>query len=290
MKNLISRREALQSSASLLASAMVLPSVFKEFKSMGIGIGACDWSIGKNYDVGGVEVAANLGLDGLQVNMGSAANDMHLRDPKIQKQYLDAFKKYNIKCSGLGLGELNGVPYKSDPRTDKWVEDSIDVAKVLGVKVILLAFFYKNDLKNDPEGTKAVIEKFKKVMPKAEAAGVTFGIESWLNEAEHMHIINEVGSPNLRVYYDVANSTTMGYPIYDEIRSLGKQKMICEVHAKENDFLLGQGKVDFQEVKKCLKEIKYKGWMQIEGAIPPGKPMFESYVENLRYLRSVFPK
>ena len=45
-------------------------------------------------------------------------------------------------------GELNNVPYKSDPQTDEWVWDSIDVAKSLGVPVILLAFFAKNDLRN----------------------------------------------------------------------------------------------------------------------------------------------
>ena len=288
MENIISRRQALQTTASLIGAGLSFPSFIQNYKKEGFQIGACDWSINSIDKPESGEMGANLGLDGVQVNLGNIANNMHLRDPKIQQEYLNNFKKNNIKFSGLAIGELNNIPYKSDDRTDQWVSDSLDVAKVLGVKTILLAFFGNNDLKNDEVGTRIVIEKFKKVMPKAEQMGITFGIESWLSAKEHLYIINEVKSPNLKVYYDVANSNHMGYNIYQEIRELGKQNMICEFHAKENDFLLGSGRVDFQEVKKCMDEIKYKGWIQMEGAVPVGKPMFESYIENRKFMKSLF--
>ncbi len=289
MENKISRRQAIQNTAVLLGAGLSFSSFIQKSSQDGFQIGACDWSIGQSANINAVEVASKLGLDGVQINMGMLANDMHLRDSKIQKQYLEAFQKYNIKPSGFAIGELNNVPYKSDDRTDQWVSDAIDVAKILGIKTILLAFFANNDLKNDEIGTQNVIKKLKKVMPKAEQAGIAFGIESWLSAQEHLYIINEVKSPNLKVYYDVANSNYMGYDIYAEIRELGKQNMICEFHAKENNFLLGTGKVDFQEVRKCIDEINYKGWLQIEGAVPKGQPMFESYLENRKFLKSVFP-
>jgi L-ribulose-5-phosphate 3-epimerase len=288
MGNIISRRQALISTATLIGAGFSFSSFIQNSKNEGFKIGACDWSIGKISSPEAAEVGAKLGIDGVQVNLGSVADDMHLRDPKIQQQYLSSFKKNSIKFGGLAIGELNNIPYKSDDRTDQWVSDSIDVAKILGVKTILLAFFGNNDLKNDYEGTRIVIEKFKKVMPKAEKNGITFGIESWLSAKEHLYIINEVKSPNLKVYYDVANSHHMGYDIYSEIRELGKQNMICEFHAKENNFLLGSGRVDFQEVKRCMDDINYKGWIQMEGAVPTGRPMFESYVENRKFMKSVF--
>ena len=286
--NLISRRQALQNTAALIGVGFTFSSFIQNAKQEGFGIGACDWSINKINESEAGDVGAKLGLDGVQVNLGNLANHMHLRDPKIQQEYTNNFKKNNIKFSGLAIGELNNIPYKSDDRTDQWVSDSIDVAKVLGVKNVLLAFFGNNDLKNDVEGTKIVIEKFKKVMPKAEQNGITFGIESWLSAKEHLYIINEVKSPNLKVYYDVANSNHMGYDIYSEIRELGKQKMICEFHAKENNFLLGSGRIDFQEVRRCMDEIGYTGWIQMEGAVPTGKPMFESYIENRKFMKTLF--
>jgi sugar phosphate isomerase/epimerase len=89
------------------------------------------------------------------------------------------------------------------------------------------------------------------------------------------------------VYYDVANSHQMGYDIYTEIRRLGRER-ICEIHAKENGILLGQGRIDFAAVRVALDAIGYEGWIQIEGAVPKGRDMFESYVENVRFMRGRF--
>jgi L-ribulose-5-phosphate 3-epimerase len=284
MEKIFSRRDVL----ATLGLGFTFSSFVQQSKKQGFQIGACDWSIYKMDSPDAADVATQIEIDGVQVNLGSLSNNMHLRDPKIQQQYLQNFKKNDIQFSGLAIGELNTIPYKSDDRTDQWVSDSIDVAKILGVKVILLAFFGNNDLKNDETGTRIVIEKLKKVMPKAEQNGITIGIESWLDARELQYILTEVKSPNLKIYYDVANTNHMGYNIYAEIRELGKQNLICEFHAKENDFLLGSGRIDFQEVKKCMDEINYKGWIQIEGAVPIGKPMVESYIENRKFLKSVF--
>jgi sugar phosphate isomerase/epimerase len=283
-----SRRDALRRSVALLGAAG-LAAFFKPedaFAARGrFRIGACDWSINKRDDVTSLALGAQIGLDGIQVNMGSAANDMHLRRPEIQRSYLDAARKHRLQIGGLALGELNNVPYKADDRTDAWVHDSIGVAKALGVKVILLAFFSKNDLRDDQAGQAVVIDKLKAVTPEAEKAGVILGIESYLSAADHMKIIEAVGSKNLQVYYDVRNSADMGYDIYQEIRWLGKQGQICEFHFKEYDALLGGGIVDFRKVREAIDEIGYRGWVQIEGAVPKGGDVTQSYVANNAFVR-----
>lgn len=251
-------------------------------------IGACDWSLGKQADVEALRVASELGLDGVQVSLGTAADNMHLRRPAVQREYQEAVARYGVAVSSLALGELNRIPYKEDPRTIAWVQDSPAAARALNCRVVLLAFFGKGDLKNDPQGTREVIRRLKMAAPYAERHGVIFGIESWLSAEEHLRILEAVGSPAVQVYYDVANSTKMGYPIYDELRTLGKQGLLCEVHCKENGALLGQGKVDFPRVHKILHEVNYHGWLVIEGAVPPGQSRFQSYQANLKYLRNLF--
>lgn len=290
-KDKMNRRELLKLSAAGfgLSAFDNLSELFSPNKN-GIKIGACDWSIGKANDVGAMELGKKIGLDGVQLSMGNTDNQMHLRQKLVQQSYKAAATKLNIQFSGLALGELNEVPYKSDPRAEEWVSDSIDVARDLGVKVVLLAFFSKGDLKNDATGQREVINRLKKVAPKAERAGIILGIESWLSAGEHMKIIDAVASENIKVYYDVCNSEQMGYDIYKEIRWLGKQGQICEFHMKENGFLLGTGKVDFKKVRSAIEDIDYKGWVQIEGAVPANQPIFESYVKNLDYLHSIFPE
>jgi sugar phosphate isomerase/epimerase len=291
---MLSRRKLLKSTLALAGISALYRDLLADpvsgYKArVRFNIGACDWSIQKANSIEAMKLGANIGLDGVQLSLGTVDNDMHLRRKDIQEAYKAAAKKHGVRIGGLAIGELNNVPYKSDPRTEAWVSDSIDVAKAIGVKTVLLAFFAKGDLKNDPEGQKVVIERLKKVAPKAERAGIILGIESWLSAQEHMNIIQAVGSKNVQVYYDVANSHQMGYNIYEEIRWLGKEQ-ICEIHAKENGYLLGQGKIDFKEVRKAIDDIGYTGWIQIEGAIPEKKEVLESYLQNNIFMRGIFPE
>lgn len=123
-------------------------------------------------------VARQLGLDGVQVSMGSVENDLHLRRADVQAAYRDAAAANGLRVGGVALDVMNHVPYKSDPRTEQWVGDSIDVAAALGVPVVLLAFFEKGDLRSDPEGQAEVVRRLRRVAPRAEKQGVILGIES----------------------------------------------------------------------------------------------------------------
>jgi L-ribulose-5-phosphate 3-epimerase len=275
----------------VLAAASLAPFVplFAGDPKPRFTIGACDWSVGKLADPAALEVARQIGLDGIQVSLGTVANDMHLRRPDVQQRYKDAAIKFGGKVLSLALGELNNIPYKSDPRTVQWVSDSIDACHAMGCRVILLAFFGNDDLRNDKAGTDETVRRLKEVAPKAEKARVILGVESWLSAEDHMRIIDRVGSTAVKVYYDVANSTQMGYDIYREIRWLGKQGQICEFHMKENRSLLGQGHIDFKKVRDAIDDIGYRGAMQIEGAVPPGGKLVESYIQNRKYLQGIFP-
>lgn len=284
-----SRRKMLghsaRAAAALSLGAVYAPLLAEPTKRR-IRIGACDWSIGKMGDPEAFAVARQIGLDGVQVSLGTAANQMKLRRPEVQKQFLEAATKEGLQVASLAIGELNEIPYKSDPRTIEWVSDSVDVCRALGVRVVLLAFFGNDDLRGDKAGIDEVVRRLKSVAPKAERAGIFLGIESWLNAEQHLEILDRVGSSAVKVYYDVCNSNDRGYDIYKEIRTLGHR--ICEFHAKENGSLLGQGKVDFRKVRSAMDDINYTGWIQIEGAIPPGQPMLASYQANCKFMREIF--
>ncbi|MCX6927643.1 MAG: TIM barrel protein, partial [Verrucomicrobia bacterium] len=210
-------RKSALAAAGLTLAAECAP-LFAATETRRFKIGACDWSIGKMGDPAAFEVAKQIGLDGVQVSLGTAADDMHLRKPEVQQQYKDAARKAGLEVASLAIGELNGIPYKSDPRTVPWVSDSIGVCTGLGVRVVLLAFFGNGDLRDDPAGIDEVVRRLKAIAPKAETAGVILGIESWLSAQQHVDILERVGSKAVQVYYDVCNSNDRGYDIYKEIR------------------------------------------------------------------------
>ncbi len=286
---MITRRELLKKATAFgLLSGIGFPDGYT-LPLKRLHIGACDWSLGKSSDPAAFEIAKQIGLEGIMVNMGSIENNMHLSAKNVQQAYLKESERTKIKISSLAIGELNSVPYKSDSRTEEWVADSIDVAKNLGVTVVLLAFFDKGDLRNDEVGKKEVVSRLKKVASKAEKMGITLGIESYLSASELTDMIQQVGSKSIKVYYDFRNSADAGYDVIKEIKFLGKNA-ICELHIKENGFLLGEGTLDWQKIANELKEIGYygDGWMQLEWANPKEANVIESYKKNVKFLNRMF--
>jgi L-ribulose-5-phosphate 3-epimerase len=255
-------------------------------KPKGFQLGVCDWTVGKTSRPESFDIAKRVGLDGVQVDFGRAENELPLFDAGLQQRILQRADQQQLRIASLAMGVLNNVPYKSDPRAERWVDRAIDVCKPMRANIILLAFFGKGDLKNDSEGTGNVVARLKNIAPKAEKAGVTLAIESWLSAAEHMAILDRIGSPAVKVYYDVGNSNHKKYDIYQEIRLLGWR--ICQFHAKDYDDLYGKGSIDFPRVREAMDAIGYRGWIVMEGIkMPLGVEASCRY--DADYLRTVFP-
>ncbi len=289
---MLSRRPFLKICSGSIAG-LAAPSVFAGPKS-DFRIGACDWSLGKKQDIAAFEVAAQMGLEGLQVSFSTPGSAFDLRDRKVREQYYRRSDETGIRISSLGMGILNKLPLATHPEAIDWVDDVIDVLATMrkerpgnAPKVCLLAFFGNGDINGRPQLMKTVIRKLKTVAQKAEDHGVVLGIESYLSADDHLKIIAGVGSTAIQVYYDSANSHKMGYNIYDEVVQIGGDR-ICEIHCKENGALLGQGKIDFVRFRKSLVRAGYKGWLIIEGARPRKADLVAAYQENFRLLDQVF--
>ena len=286
----ISRRTMLTRSAqaaAFAATAACFRPLLAAPQSRWFKIGACDWSLGKRSDPAAFDVAKEIGLDGVQVEMGTVGNDMHLRRPEVQKRYREAAQRTGLEIASLAIGEMNSVPLKSDPRAARWLCDSIDVCKALGLTVVMPACFANGDL--DMSKTAEIdhlVGVVKEAAPKAEKQGVVIGLENYLSAQDNMRIIDRIGSPAVKVYYDVGNSTDKGRDICKEIRTLGK--LVCELHAKDGGHVLGQGRINFKQVRKALDDIEYSGWLQLEAAAPHG--LIPDYTVQCKYLKGIFPR
>lgn len=282
----LSRRSAILTLGTILTTSYT-NSLFANKKPK-LYLGACDWSVGHRLSPAAFDNAKKIGLEGIQVSYNTNQDEVGLSNPQTLKSIQQASKKTGVKISSLAIGELNRVPYKSEPKTEKWVFNSIDAAKALGVKVILLAFFSDGDLRNDAVGKQEVIRRLKMVAPYAEKKGIILGIESYLTAEEHITIIDAVGSSAVKVYYDFRNAADAGNDVFHEVPLLGKSR-ICELHIKENGFRLGEGTMDWPRIARMVRDMDYQGWMQIEGAMPQKADIVETYIHNRKFLESIFP-
>ena len=286
----ISRRKLLlraAQTAGVVLGALPCGPLFASLRSREFKFGTLDGCLHKQSDPAAFDVAKQIGLDGVQIDMGAARNNMHLRRPEVQQQFREAAKRTGLEIASLTISKMCDVPLKSDPAAAPWLGQSVDVCKALGLKVVLVPQFGAGELDiHKPAEIDHLIKVLKEAAPKAEKEGVTFGLENYLSARDNMRIIDRIGSPAVKVYYDVGNSTDKHFNIYEEIPLLGD--LICEFHFKDGDFMLGKGRIDFQRVRRALDKIQYSGWIQIEAAAP--HEVVADYRTDLRFLRGLFPR
>ena len=163
------RREMIGRSARTLAAlacSTQLAPLFAAPEQRGFKIGACEWSLRKS-DPSCFEVAKAIGLDGVEVDLGRVANNLHLRQPEVQQAYREAARRQGLEIASLATAEFNNIGLKSEPRAAIWLLDAIEVARNLGLKVVLVAQFYKGELKDDKPGIDRTVELLKELAPRA---------------------------------------------------------------------------------------------------------------------------
>jgi len=146
---------------------------------------------------------------------------------------------------------------------------SLHNAKLWGSYSVLLVPAVVNPQTSYRDAWTRSQEQIRKLIPLAEELKIVIALEEvWnkflLSPLEFAHYVDEFKSPWVKVWFDVGNVVFYGYP-QDWIRTL--RDRIVELHLK--DFKrkddgyawvnLGDGDVDWAEVRKALAEIGYAG-------------------------------
>jgi sugar phosphate isomerase/epimerase len=277
----MTRRSALQ---TLLASGVFVRAASP--RSRGPRIGVTDWNLNLTGKIEAVALAAKLGFDGVQVSLGRTpvSDKLPLDDASIQADYSGAAKKYGIALSGTCLDILHVDHLKDNPRAQKWVADSIPITAHLNAEVVLLPFFGKAALAT-PAELDYVGGVLKELAPAAEKAGVFLGLEDTNSAEDNVRIMERAGSPAVKVYYDVGNSTNNGFDVVKELRWLGTAR-ICQMHLKDNPHYLGEGRIDFPAVMKAISDIGFQKFANLETDCP-SKSVENDMRRNLQYIRGL---
>ena len=171
------------------------------------------------------------------------------------------------------------------------MKTSLHNAKLWGAETVLLVPAVVNPQTRYADAWTRSQANIRQLIPLAAELKVIIAIEEvWnkflLSPLEFARYLDEFNSPWVRAYLDVGNMVLYGYP-QDWIRTLGKR--IVRVHLKdfkvkskgfspfEAEFVnLGEGDIDWSEVKKALAEVKYSGPVTCE--LNPGD---EAYLRDL---------
>ena len=279
---LITRRVFMGAGASTALATLGLRGLAAATK-VRFKIGVTDWNLKLEGKIESISMAKQLGFDGVQISIGKGTDKLPLADPALQKAFLAESERVDLKIASLCLEILHQNCLKSDPLGQRWVADSIPIAKAMGVRVVLLPFFGKCALQTAAEMDK-VGDILKELAPAAEKAGVILGLEDTISAHENVRIMDRTQSSAVLTYYDVGNSTNNGFDVVTEIRWLGSAR-ICEVHLKDNPHYLGEGRIDFRAVVDALADVGFDGWAQLETDSPGS--VEGDMRRNLKFIRGL---
>src|SRR5689334_832072 len=169
-------------------------------------IGVCDWMMLKRQKLGAFPLAQDVRADGVEVDMGSLGQretfQNTLGDAAVRKQFQDAARDNHLEICSLAMSAFYAQSFAERPTVPLMVGDCIATMKALGVKVVFLPLGVRGDLVKHPELRPAIVERLKSVAPAAEKAGIVIGLETALDAAGEIKLLDEIGSPAFQIYFN----------------------------------------------------------------------------------------
>jgi len=260
-------------------------------------IAVCDWMILKRQKLGAFKLTKEIGADGVELDMGGLGNretfDSKLGDPAVRQQFLDEARNQQVQISSVAMSGFYAQSFAEREGVDRMVQDCINTMQQLQVKVAFLPLGVQGDLVKFPHLRPVVVERLKAVAVQAEKAGVTIGIETALDAAGEVKLLDDIGSSSIQSYFNFANALEAGRDLQKELRILGKDR-ICQIHCTDKDgvWLKDNTRIHLPKVKKTLDKMGWRGWLVIERSRDAKDPrnVKWNFSANTTYLKSVFQK
>jgi len=293
------RRQFLGSAAALAAAGWLSSQPLLQAAPPGTPqryrIGVCDWMILKRQKPGAFQLTHEIGADGVEVDMGGLGDretfDNQLARSEVRQQFLTAARELKLEICSLAMSGFYAQSFAERPTVDRMGQDCLDTMTQMNVKIAFLPLGVRGDLVQHPDLRPAIISRLKAMAPRAERAGVVIGIETALDADGEVKLLDEIGSPAIRSYFNFANALQNGRDLHRELRILGRDR-ICQIHCTDEDgvWLQDNPRLDLRKVRDTLDGMGWGGWLVIERSrdARDARNVKRNFSANTAYLKSIF--
>lgn len=258
-------------------------------------VAVADIMILKRQKIGAFQLTKDLGADGVEIDMGGLGDretfDNKLAIDSVRQQFLAKSKELNVQICDMAMTGFYSQSFAQRPTALKAVQDCINTAKLMNVKVCFLPLGVQGDLVKNPELRPAIVERLKVAGKIAEQEGVVIGIETSLDAKSELQLLKDIGSPAVKSYFNFANAIKNNRDIIDELKTLGKDNII-QIHCTNDDgvWLQNDPKIDMKKIKAALDKMKWNGWLVIERSRDASDPknVKKNFTANTTYVKSIF--
>jgi sugar phosphate isomerase/epimerase len=264
-------------------------------------LGAVEYMTKRASDLATFRAAKRAGLKGVEPMI--TRSELFSPGQERLKALKEAQRKTGLAIPSMMLSEHNferGVAMSDPAKVEAAYEDirkAVDWAVELGAGVILVPFFGPAELSTKEDFERAV-RGFQGICAYALAKGVKLGYEGTYPAAEIRRLAKRVNSKAFGCYFDFGNVVWRGMDTATEIRGL--RDLIVQVHIKDtqvgpSDVQMGEGRVNYAESVKALREVGFDGWVVLESRPYPDDPQSppppaKDVVYDVKFTRSWLPE
>jgi 2-epi-5-epi-valiolone 7-phosphate 2-epimerase len=252
------------------------------------------------------KTAADIGFDGVQLELGDYERGFPLSRKVVQDAYLDAAAVSGIEFPSLvtRVGDYYSLVDEPGSRDHEIVKQgihkAIDTAHAMGIKRVMIPTFVKSEIRTERHFEIAV-QLMQEACDAAGERGIEIAAENPMTPEKTRQYFSAIQRENLSLYFDLQNyylnwgadTPKLLSELYD---------LVSEVHAKDgkgkdlSGAPLGEGDVSFFESVRVLQDKEYSGWIVSENYYdlmplcgPEDDPM-EIASRDLATLNQAFPR
>jgi sugar phosphate isomerase/epimerase len=287
---MISRRSFLAATAAAAAlSRIAFAATPATAGARRYRIAASDWMMLKRQKPRALKLAKDCGLDGVEVDMGPLGKrpefENNLTDDEFRQKYLDQAHALGLEISSLAMSAFYGQAFGKHPTADQFLASWIELMPKLGTKAGFLPIIGIEDA----QVRGRTVQHLKLAGPMAERAGVILGLNTQLDADGAKKLLDEIGSPAVRIAYNIGEASDAKRDFYRELRDLGRDRIAQIIPTlSDGQWLANDKRIDVPRLKGLLDEMNWSGWLVLQRSRMKGKSVQENFSANSSYLKSVF--
>lgn len=212
-------------------------------------------------------------LDFSQIEFILDFNDSHL-NPLMSKAGIKEIQTLinatGVKVKSICADYFMEAPFHSihQQQSEEILKTLISNVADLGVIDIVIPCVDHSTLKNDTD-IEMLINSIKKILPFAEEQHININFETDLNPKRFKELLNHFDSNNIKVNYDIGNSSSLGFNPQEEFDAYGEY--ISDLHIKDRvlnggSVELGKGNADFDTIFQRLQQLNFQGNIIMQSA------------------------
>lgn len=257
---------------------------------------ACDWMMLKRQKLGEFALSKEIGADGVEMDCGGLGDRDTFDNKFHHRHFRELFRRtadsLQVEVSSVAMSGFYGQSFLTHPFYKGLVEDCLSTMRVMGSKVAFLPLGgIKEDWTLPGQARDELVKRLHVAGVMAEADGAVIGIRTPLDAEGNIRLIEEIGSPAVKIYFSVQTAIDGGRDVVEELRTLGADR-ICQIHISNTDgyTLEHDPAVDMPAIKTALDDMGWSGWLVVERSRDKDdvRNVKGNFGSNISYLKRIF--